>query len=51
MVDDLDENAAEALKLLLEEGLAPMTAGLDDWKLEKVNEKNILFYRGKNYIP
>ena len=51
MSDDLDGNAAEALKLLLEKGPTPMTAGLDDWKLESTNGRNILFYKGKNYIP
>jgi hypothetical protein len=52
MVDDLDGNAADALKLLLENAPTAMTTGLEDWKLEKTNTgQNILFYRGKNYIP
>jgi transposase InsO family protein len=49
--DDLDGMAAEALKLLLEAAPSSMTVGLDDWKVELVNGRNILFYRGKNYIP
>ena len=28
-----------------------MTTGLEDWTLEEVNRRNILFYKGKNYIP
>ena len=48
---DLDGNATEALKLLLENGPATMTAGLQDWKLQQSNGQNILFYKGKNYIP
>ena len=49
--DDLDGNAAEALKMLLETGPTAMTTGLDDWKIETTNGRNILFYKGKNYIP
>ena len=51
MSDDLDGDAAEALKLLLEKAPTPMMAGLDDWKVEQSNGRNILFYKGKNYIP
>ena len=48
---DLDSNAAEALKLLLEIAPATMTAGLQDWTTEVYRGHNILFYKGKNYIP
>ena len=51
MANDLDSNAAEALKLLLEKGPTIMTTGLDDWKIETQNGRNIIFYKGKNYIP
>ena len=49
--DDLDGNAAEALKLLLETAPTSMTAGLNDWTMDKTDGRNILFYKGKNYIP
>ena len=49
--DDLDGDAAEALKLLLEEAPTSMTAGLNDWTIDKTDGRNILFYKGKNYIP
>ena len=49
--EDLDGAAAEALKLLLDGAPTAMTSGLDDWTLEMVNERHILFYKGKNYIP
>ena len=49
--DDLDGNAAEALKLLLETAPTSMTAGLDDWTMDTTDGRNILFYKGKNYIP
>ena len=28
-----------------------MTAGLNDWTIDKTDGRNILFYKGKNYIP
>ena len=37
MADDLDGNAAEALKLLLGSTPTAMTTGLEDWTLEEVN--------------
>ena len=51
IANDLDRNAAEVLKLLLEKAPAEMTTGLEDWRLENTNGRNILFYKGKNYIP
>ena len=51
MTDDLDGSAAEALKLLLETAPTSMTKGLEDWKIETTNGRNILFFKGKNYIP
>ena len=51
MADDLDSNASEALKLLLKSGPTSMTSRLDDWKVENSHGRNILFYKGKNYIP
>ena len=49
--DDLDGNAAEVLKLLLETAPTSMTAGLDNWMMDRTDGQNILFYKGKNYIP
>ena len=51
LADNLDNNAAEVLKLLLEQGPTTMTTGLDEWKVEQAHGQNILFYKGKNYIP
>ena len=51
MPDDLDGSAAEALKLLLETAPTSITKGLEDWKIETTNGQNILFFKGKNYIP
>jgi hypothetical protein len=49
--EDLDDKAAEVLKLLLENAPTAMTTGLEDWKVEESEGKKILFYKGKNYIP
>ena len=49
--DDFDKDATDALKLLLESGPTNVKKELDDWSMETVNSKNILFFRGKNYIP
>jgi hypothetical protein len=49
--EDLDGNAAEALKLLLDAAPSPLTTGLTDWTTEQVGDRHILFYKGKNYIP
>jgi len=49
--NDLDGNAAEMLRLLLENAPKEMTMGLEDWELDNTNGRNILFYKGKNYIP
>ena len=51
MMDDLDGSAAEALKLLLETAPTSMTKRLEDWKIKTTNGRNILFFKGKNYIP
>ena len=51
MMDDLDGSTAKALKLLLETAPTSMTKGLEDLKIETANGWNILFFKGKNYIP
>ena len=47
----LKQKCAETLKLLLERAPTAMTTGLKNWQLKKMNGWNILFYKGKNYIP
>ena len=48
---DLDGPAEEALKLLLEKGPTAMTIGLNNWTIEQTDGRNILLYKGRNYIP
>ena len=45
---DFDVN--NALEMLLEKGLTSLQQDLKDWAMEKHNGRNILFYKGKNYI-
>ena len=47
----MDRDATEALMLLLEKKPATLKNDLEDWKLEKIDDKNVLFFKGKNYIP
>ena len=42
---------AEALEALLGNGPTTLWHDLEDWKLKAVDDKKILFYKGKNYIP
>ena len=49
--EKLDSDAMEALKVLLEEGPTTIQNQLPDWTVERVEGKQILYYRGKNYIP
>ena len=48
---ELDFDAAEALEALLGNGPTTLQHDLEDWKLETIDNKKILFYKGKNYIP
>ena len=49
-MDKYDYDVKTALELLLENGPNSLQQDLKDWKLEKHGEKNILFYKDKNYI-
>ena len=47
----LDAEANDALKLLLEEGPTDLRNDLSDWTLETKDGKQMLFRKGKAYIP
>ena len=47
----LDTDAVEAIKLLLEGAPTNLRHDLEDWKTEPFKGKNVLFFRGKKYIP
>ena len=46
-----DFDVKNALEMLLEKGPNTLQHDLEDWKLEEHNGKNVMFYKGKNYIP
>jgi len=48
---DMDIDAANALKTLLGQAPTTLQKDLEDWKIDIFDDKNILFYQGKNYIP
>ena len=50
-VENYDFDVKNALEMLLEKGPLTLQQDLEDWKLEKHNDKNVLFYKNKNYIP
>jgi hypothetical protein len=47
----MDYDAAEAMKELLEQGSKEAKKDLVDWEVKEFEGKNILFYKGKNYVP
>ena len=46
-----DLDAANTLKLLLEEGPDNLIKDLEDWTTTDLNGTPMLFYQGKHYIP
>jgi hypothetical protein len=45
---NLDYDAAEAIKELLEQGPMEAKKDLEDWEVEEFEGENVLFYKGKN---
>ena len=48
---EVDHNILEALDQLLNSDISDLSKDLDDWKVEKTDKKNTIFYQGQNYIP
>jgi Integrase zinc binding domain len=48
---NMDYDAAEAMKKLLEQGPREAKKDLMDWEVEEFKGENILFNKGKNYVP
>jgi hypothetical protein len=48
---DMDYDAAEAIKKLLEQGPREAKNDLMDWEVEEFEGENVLFYKRKNYVP
>ena len=48
---DVDHNMSKALDQLLNSNISDLSKDLDDWKVEKMEKGNAIFYQGRNYIP
>jgi hypothetical protein len=48
---NMDYDTVEAIKKLLEQGPKEAKKDSGDWKVEESKGENILFYKGKNYVP
>ena len=48
---ELDIDVKNAMETLLQEGPTSLKNDLEDWKIEEVEGKKTIFYKGKNYIP
>ena len=44
---DMDRDATEALMLLLEQKPATLKNDLEDWTMERIGDKTVLFFKGK----
>ena len=48
---ELDTDVKNAMDTLLQEGPTSLQNDLKDWKIEEINGRRTIFYKGKNYIP
>ena len=46
-----DDEVTKALTTVLEQGPYTLRRELDDWTIKKFENKDIIFFKGKNYIP
>ena len=48
---ELDIDVKNAMETLLQEGPTSLKNNLEDWKIEEVDGRKMIFYKEKNYIP
>ena len=48
---DHDDKVTKALTTMLEQGPTTLRQELGDWTVEQFKGRNIIFFKGKNYIP
>ena len=48
---ELDIDVKNAMETLPQEGPTNLKNDLEDWKIEEVDGRKTIFYKGKNYIP
>ena len=49
--NDRNEEATKVLTTMLEQGPSSLRQELGDWTIEKFKGRDIVFFKGKNYIP
>jgi Integrase zinc binding domain len=47
---ELDLDVKNAIKTLIEEGPTNLKTDLQDWKIEEIDGRKTIFFKGKNYI-
>jgi hypothetical protein len=47
---ELDLDVKNAFETLMEEGLTSLKNDLQDWKIEEIDGRKTIFFKGKNYI-
>jgi Integrase zinc binding domain/Chromo (CHRromatin Organisation MOdifier) domain len=47
---EYDFDVTKAIELLQEEGPTSIQNGLEDWKIEEVDDQKTIFYKGKQYV-
>ena len=48
---ELDIDVKNTMEILLHKGPTNLKNDLEDWKIEEVDGRKTIFYKGKNYIP
>jgi hypothetical protein len=48
---EFDIDVKDAVEKILQDGPTALRNSLEDWKLEEIDGKRTIFYKGKNYIP
>jgi hypothetical protein len=48
---ELDLDVKNAIKTLMKEGPTSLKNDLEDWKIEEIDGRKTIFFKGKNYIP
>src|ERR1700678_4500077 len=51
MAHDMDINVDDTMNVLLGKRPNIWKDKLKDWRLEKLDEGNVLFFKGRNYVP
>jgi hypothetical protein len=47
---EIDLDVKNAIETLLEKGPSNLQNDLHDWKIEEIDRRQMIFYKGKNYI-